>query len=85
MCVSKWQFVNVCRDLAELNKNLATLQSDREAELRDNETLVVKRMQQEMEKLQQEHEHKMHMRLLQVGWDHEAIEIAIIDLVVTLL
>ena len=55
------------RDLAELNKKLAALQSDREAEIRDNELVVTKRMQQEAEKLQQEHEHQMHMRMLQVN------------------
>ena len=55
------------RDLAELNKKLAALQSDREAEIRDNELVVTKRMQQEAEKLLQEHEHQMHMRMLQVN------------------
>ncbi|CAK8683437.1 unnamed protein product [Clavelina lepadiformis] len=62
------------KDLADLNKKLAAQQSERDLELEQNEANVLKKMQQEIEKLQREHEHQIHMRMLEIGELQDSIE-----------
>jgi len=49
-----------------MNKQLVAVQSERASEVKEREELVAKKMQQEIEKINQEHEHQKHMLYLQV-------------------
>nr|CAB3267122.1 TATA element modulatory factor [Phallusia mammillata] len=62
------------KELAELNKQQVAIESEKEDEIRRHEEAVERRMQQDMERVEQEHEHQIHMLHLQMAELRDAVE-----------